>query len=68
VEIRIKHAPAEPFRTRIDRVGRQLELVPLHQLRDPTRPERGLPIRIAVPENRVLTAGELVDIRFTGSG
>lgn len=68
VEVRTTEAPAEPVRTRIDRVGTQVELVPPHQRRDPTRPEWGLPIRIALPQDRVLTAGELVDIRFMGSG
>ena len=50
----------------IDRIGPQVELVPLHQLIDQTQKvqEFGLPVRIPVPPSMNLRPGELVDLRF----
>ncbi len=54
----------------VDRVGPQVELVPVHQLIDQTQKvqEFGLPVRIPVPRSMNLRPGELVDLRFILSG
>ena len=43
-------------------VGPQFEPVPPHHLADPTRPEWGLPVRLAIPATEALRPGELVDL------
>jgi multidrug resistance efflux pump len=54
----------------IDRVGPQIEWVPVHQLIDQTQKvqEFGLPVRIPVPRSMNLRPGELVDLRFIING
>ena len=64
VAVRNRSLPQRMVRTRIDRVGDQIEPVPLHHLRDPNLMEWGLPVRIAVPVEFALRPGELVDLTF----
>ncbi len=66
VEARARSAPQQTVRTRVDRVGAQVEPVPPHLLRDPNVLEWGLPVRIAFPTGLSLRPGELVDLTFRG--
>ena len=65
VAVRNRSLPRQIVRTLIDRVGDQIEPVPLHHLRNPNVVEWGLPVRIAVPAELALRPGELVDLTFT---
>ncbi|MCH8260831.1 MAG: HlyD family efflux transporter periplasmic adaptor subunit [Planctomycetes bacterium] len=65
VAVRNRSLPRQVVRTLIDRVGDQIEPVPLHHLRNPNLLEWGLPVRIALPEELALRPGELVDLTFT---
>ena len=65
VAVRRRGSPATRFvATHVERVGPQVEPVPLHHLSDPARPEWGLPIRIAIPAQLRLPPGTLVDVRI----
>jgi multidrug resistance efflux pump len=76
VDLRPRAPAAKPLPAVIDRVGPQVELIPPHQLRDPNRPEWGLPVRIMVPKQPGnlavpmdlrqwnLRPGELIDVTF----
>ncbi len=64
VHIRHRVPGAREQATKIERVGRQFEPVPLHQLTNPRVPEWGLPVRISIPANLAARPGELVDITF----
>ena len=61
VRVQAGSVPIRSAETRIVQIGPQIELVPLHQLRDPRVPESGLPVRTEIPEKLNLTPGELVD-------
>jgi len=65
VQVRSVRAKVRNAKTTIDRIGPQIEAVPARQLRDPVKPEWGLPVRIKVPQELKLTPGELVDITYT---
>jgi len=45
-------------------IGPQGELIPPDQLRNPTVPEWGLPVSIALPADVELRPGEVVDLVF----
>ena len=65
VQVRSIRAKIRNAKTTIDRIGPQIEAVPARQLRDPVKPEWGLPVRIKVPQELKLTPGELVNITYT---
>jgi len=70
VVVHMRSIPLKAGEARITQIGPQIELVPLRQLRDPTVPEWGLPVQIAIPSEwrspvMQLKPGELVDITFT---
>ena len=46
-------------------IGPQYESVPLQNLRDPTIPERGRPLRIKLPPEFDVVPGEAIDIRLS---
>lgn len=48
----------------VERVGSQVEPIPMHQLRDPRVPEWGFPVRLALRGPSSVVPGELVDISF----
>jgi multidrug resistance efflux pump len=54
--------------TRVERVGPQVEPVPLHLCRDPKIPEWGLPVLIAIPDGLPIHPGELLDVSFQPEG
>ena len=64
VDIRLRRIGSRPLRSSVESVGPTFELIPLHQRRDPTRPEWGLPVLIALPNKVSLKPGELVDVTF----
>ncbi len=66
VELRPRNQNIKSTDSFIQRVGPQVESVPSHQLRDPMRPEWGVPVLIAMPDSLrpVLRPGELVGIRY----
>ena len=68
VVVRLKTRPQVKFETLVDRVGASYVLIPEAQRRDPTRPEWGLPVRIALRPDADLVPGELVDLTFDISG
>ncbi len=65
VDVRARSMSRKTAQTRIDRVGTQIEPLPLHHLRDPNVLEWGLPVRIAMPAGLSLRPGELVDLTFS---
>lgn len=64
IDLRTRHEQPRIYVTHVEQVGPQMELLPLHQSRDPRMMEWGLPVRIAMPATASLRPGELVDIRF----
>jgi hypothetical protein len=50
--------------TEIEEVGRQIETMPTSLASNPTMPEKGVPIRIALPAEVNLQPGALVDIIY----
>jgi multidrug resistance efflux pump len=67
VEVRPRLPASRPMLSRVDRVGPQVEPVPLHHCRDPKTPEWGLPVRIALPAGFLGRPGELLDVTFAQS-
>ena len=64
VDVRKRAAISPTVRTVIERVGPQIELIPIHLCRDPKMPEWGVPVRIALPKDFVGRPGELFEITF----
>jgi|GEM_PF-725692 len=64
VGVQVRSIPIRGAETTIDRIGPQIESIPTRQLRDPLKPEWGLPVRIRVPNELNLTPGELVNITY----
>jgi len=64
VAVRVRAPGSRPFAAVVERVGPQIEPVPMHQLRDPRTPEWGIPVRISLPDGLNVRPGELVDVRF----
>ncbi len=64
VEIRPRRLGSSAWRSVIEKVGPQVELIPEHQRRDPKLLEWGRPIRILVPRELPAVPGELFDVRF----
>jgi len=64
VRVRARAAGSVPVDSVVDWVGPQVELVPLHHLRNPQVPEWGLPVRILLPDGLPVRPGELIDVSF----
>jgi multidrug resistance efflux pump len=64
VTLRSRSAGATSVESEVEEVGRQIEPVPISLATNPTIPERGLPVRIALPSEVDLQPGVLVDIVF----
>lgn len=64
VAIRPRMAASKPVEAVVDSVGPQVELIPLHQCRDPKIQEWGLPVRIRLPEDFPARPGELLEVTF----
>jgi multidrug resistance efflux pump len=67
VDMRVRTLPVRSMTGVVAEVGPQIVRVPVEQLRDPTRPEWGLPIRISTKPEAGLHPGELVDVSFRRS-
>jgi multidrug resistance efflux pump len=52
------------YQSKVLSVGAQVELVPLHHLRDPTFPEWAIPVKIEKPKDLMARPGELVPVIF----
>ncbi|MDG2424842.1 MAG: HlyD family efflux transporter periplasmic adaptor subunit [Phycisphaerales bacterium] len=65
VSVRMRSNRHMQFEAIIERVGASYESIPLEQLRDPTRPEWGLPVRISLRSDADLVPGELVDLHIS---
>jgi multidrug resistance efflux pump len=65
VSVQTRSVGSRQFKTKIQTVGRQIELVPPHQMDNPATPQWGLPVRIQLPEDADLRPGALVDVDFT---
>ncbi len=64
VWLRVRGSGNRLVKSVVQRVGPQVETVPLHQQRDPRVQEWGQPVCIQPPENLELRPGQLIDIRF----
>jgi multidrug resistance efflux pump len=64
VDLRKRAVVSSALQTKVERVGPQIELIPLHLCRDPKIPEWGLPVRITLPENFSGHPGELFEVTF----
>jgi multidrug resistance efflux pump len=64
VTLRTRASGAKAVDSEIEEVGRQIEPVPTSLATNPAIPERGLPIRIALPTEADLQPGVLVDIIY----
>jgi hypothetical protein len=58
--------PGQPvLQAKVESIGPRFEPIPLYLLRDPTRPEFGLPVRIQYPPNGFIARpGEPLDLMF----
>lgn len=64
VALRVRAPASREVPSHVERVGPQIEPVPPHLLRDPTRPEWGQPVKILLPPRLRVRPGELIDITF----
>ena len=64
VDVRKRAAIAPTVRTVVERVGPQVEQIPMHLARDPKFPEWGLPVRITLPKDFSGHPGELFEVTF----
>jgi multidrug resistance efflux pump len=64
VDMRVRSLPIRSVAGVVSEIGPQVVKVPPQQLRDPTKPEWGLPIRIDMAPESGLHPGELVDVTF----
>jgi multidrug resistance efflux pump len=63
-EVRVRLPAGRFVAARVERVGPQIEPVPLHLCRDPKTPEWGLPVFIGLPDGLPVRPGELLDVSF----
>ena len=64
VDVRKRAAISPTVRTVVERVGPQVEPIPVHLCRDPKMPEWGLPVRITLPKDFSGRPGELFEVTF----
>lgn len=64
VTLRSRAVGAKAVESEIEEVGRQIESIPTSLAVNPAVPERGLPIRIALPAEIDLQPGVLVDVIY----
>ncbi len=64
VEVRARAAGSQPRESVVERIGPQVEPIPVHQRRNPQVPEWGLPVRVLLPDGLDVRPGELVDVTF----
>jgi multidrug resistance efflux pump len=64
VDMRVRTLPVRSLGGTVAEVGPQVVRVPVELLRDPAKPEWGLPIRIDMVPKSGLHPGELVDVTF----
>jgi multidrug resistance efflux pump len=67
VSVRQRGHDARWHASRVEAVGPAVEPAPAYQSADALVPIRGLPVRIALPENVDLTPGSVVEVRFSPS-
>ena len=64
VNVRKRAAISPTVRSVVERVGPQVEPIPIHLARDPKMPEWGLPVRITLPKDFSGHPGELFEVTF----
>lgn len=64
VMVRARRAGSQPQESVVESVGPQVEMVPVHQRRNPQVAEWGLPVRVLLPEGLQVLPGELIDVSF----
>ncbi len=64
VRVRRRHSLLHTEETTIEQVGSQFEPIPPQHLRDSRLPEWGILVRIALPQQLAVRAGELVELTF----
>jgi multidrug resistance efflux pump len=68
VDVRVRAPTARPVTTKVERVGPQVEPVPVEMCRDPRVPEWGLPVFIRIPADFKGRPGQLLDVTFKPNG
>ena len=63
-DVRLRSDPSKVYRGVIERVGAEVEPVPVKQLRDQKVKEWGLPVIITLPPEATPHPGELVDVNL----
>jgi multidrug resistance efflux pump len=64
VEVRTRATGSRPRESVVERIGPQVEPIPVHQRRNPQVQEWGLPVRVLLPDGLDVRPGELVDVTF----
>jgi multidrug resistance efflux pump len=64
VVVRARRAGSQPRESVVESIGPQVEMVPIHQRRNPQVAEWGLPVRVLLPEGLQVLPGELIDVTF----
>ncbi|MCU0963379.1 MAG: HlyD family secretion protein [Pirellulaceae bacterium] len=64
VKVRPRTVGSQSRESVVESVGPQIELIPVHQRRNPQVPEWGLPVRVLLPEGLEVRPGELIDVTF----
>lgn len=64
VDLRIRTLPVRTVEGYVAEIGPQIVRVPVQHLRDPTKPEWGLPVRVDFRAESGIHPGELVDVTF----
>ena len=64
VRVRRRHSSLHSEEATIEQVGSQFEPIPPQHLRDPRLPEWGILVRVALPKQLAVRAGELVELTF----
>ncbi|MBN2291132.1 MAG: HlyD family efflux transporter periplasmic adaptor subunit [Pirellulales bacterium] len=67
-KVRLRLPAVRSLATRVERVGPQIEQIPIHLCRDPNIPEWGLPVLIDIPDGLPVRPGELLDVSFQPEG
>jgi multidrug resistance efflux pump len=67
VDMRVRTLPVRTVEGFVSEIGPQVVRVPIQHLRDPTKPEWGLPVRVDMAPESGIHPGELVDVTFRRS-
>ena len=68
VSVRLRQPDSVEYQANIEEIGPQYGQVPLHQQKDPSRPEYGIPVKVRIPDELqgMVRPGELVHLIYRG--